>query len=89
MRYRVKVTNFTFGVPAALLAYKYNKEQFEIVGLGHGILGVELGVGASTTAEEWRRINKVLSRPGRGSLILSSSTGKLSEPHGRVLIKFR
>ena len=33
MRYRVKLTNFTFGVPAALLSYKYNKEQFEIVGV--------------------------------------------------------
>ena len=89
MKYKVKISNFVFGVPATFIGYNYNAEQFKIIGLGHGILGVELGVGASTTEEEWRRINKVLSRPGKGSLILNDSTGKLSEPHGRILIKFR
>lgn len=31
-KYRVKISNFTFGVPASIFAYKYNAEQFELLG---------------------------------------------------------
>lgn len=32
-KYRVKLSNFVFGVPMGFLGYKYNAEQFEIIGL--------------------------------------------------------
>ena len=33
MKYRVKITGFKFGVPMGFLGYKYNAEQFKIIGL--------------------------------------------------------
>ena len=33
MKYKVKISNFVFGVPIGFLGYKYNPEQFKIIGL--------------------------------------------------------
>lgn len=32
MKYKVKISNFTFGVPLGFLGYKYSPAQFEIIG---------------------------------------------------------
>ena len=34
MKYRVRISNFTFGVPSSIFAYKYNPGQFEIITIG-------------------------------------------------------
>jgi len=31
MKYKVKISNFVFGVPATFIVAKYNPEQFEII----------------------------------------------------------
>lgn len=74
------------GVPISFLG-SYNPTQFEIIGLGIGALGVELGIGCNITDEEWEAINKSVSRPGRGTLLLKDSVGKYTAPYARVLIK--
>lgn len=33
MKYKVKISNFTFGVPIGLLGYNYNPEQFSLVNI--------------------------------------------------------
>ena len=34
MKYRVKISNFTFGVPTSFMGYKYTPQQFEIITIG-------------------------------------------------------
>lgn len=37
MKYKVKISNFTFGVPSSFIGYKYNADQFKLLGHGHGL----------------------------------------------------
>lgn len=89
MKYRVKVGNFTFGVPMGFLGYKYNAEQFRLIGIGTNELGRSIGVGATITDEEWAAIKRDVGRPSRGTLMLKDKDGKYSSPYARVLIKRR
>lgn len=88
MKYRVKIGNPAFGVPISFI-FHYNLTQFEIIGIGIGPLGEELGIGASITDEAWAAINKYVSRPGRGTLLLRDSSGKYIAPYARVLIRYK
>ena len=89
MKYRVKISNFTFGVPMGFLGYKYNPEQFEIIGIGDGRFGLDIGVGSYTTDERWEQIHAVLTTTHRGTLVFDDGNGKYSKPYARLLIKFK
>ena len=40
MKYKVKISNFVFGVPTSFMAYKYNPQQwFRILGHEHELIG--------------------------------------------------
>ena len=89
MKYKVKISSFVFGVPMGFLGYKYNAEQFSLIGVGKDELGRSIGVGATITDDEWAAINRDVGRPSRGTLMLKDKDGKYSSPFARVLIRFR
>ena len=75
MKYKVKISNFTFGVSIGFLGYRYNPNQFEIVGMGDGDGAKEIGI--------------VTNYRGRTDLYYTDKTGKPICPYKSVLIKFR
>ena len=77
------------GVPISFLD-RYNPEQFEIIGLGIGALGVELGIGCNITDEEWETLR--VESGGilrRGTLFIKNDDGSYAVPFARVLIRRR
>lgn len=75
MKYKVKISNFTFGVPQPFLAYEYNPEQFELIGLGFGDLAKEAGI--------------TVNPRGRSDLYYLGKNNKPIVLFARVLIKFK
>lgn len=42
MKYKVKISNFVFGIPVTFLGNKYNPDQFELVAFRKGEDGKDL-----------------------------------------------
>ena len=80
MKYKVKISNFTFGVPAALLAYKYNKEQFEIVGITQRDDALHIKLYTRVNSDKYNDLN-------RTAVLVEE--GKLVPVYMRILIRFR
>ena len=74
------------GVPITFLD-KYNPEQFEILGIDGGDLGVSYGVGANLTKEECIALFKENKGFRRGKLCFRDSTGQLKMCYRRLLIR--
>ncbi len=74
------------GVPVTFID-KYNPEQFEILGLDGGDMGVSYGVGANLTKEECTNLFKEHKGFRRGKLCYRDNNGKLQMCYRRVLIK--
>lgn len=74
----------TMGVPSSYLD-KYNPEQFEIIGLGSGYLGQNIGVGGIP------REHKALMRghSAAGDLYYLQKDGTPKVPYARILIRRR
>ncbi len=73
------------GVPITFLNY-YNPHQFEIIGLGAGDLGREIGIGENYTNEEIRNFKK--SNPAfRIGIPFYFENGSLIVPYARLIIR--
>ncbi|MBQ3220643.1 MAG: adenine-specific methyltransferase EcoRI family protein [Clostridia bacterium] len=75
------------GVPITFLDC-YNPQQFEIIGLGAGDLGREIGIGSSYTEEELKRFKKENPAFRRG-IPFYFENGKLVVPYARLIIRRR
>ena len=66
----------------------YNPTQFEIVGLGLGNFGTDIGISANLSEEECKSL-KEESNDGfrRGKLCFRLSDGKLKIPFTRIVVK--
>lgn len=90
MKYKVKLTGFTFGAPRSFLGYSYNPQQFELIGIAGGGSGYSIGVGADVTVEQftaWKKQTK--SHIGPADLVYIDDTGVLIVPFARVLFKLK
>lgn len=88
MKYRVKISNFTFGVPSTFIGCKYNPDQFEIIGLADGELGEQIGFSDNISEEEWCRLFSINKRLRKGAPIINFD-GKPEKPYSRLIIRFR
>jgi hypothetical protein len=75
------------GVPITFLE-KYNPTQFELIGIGMGKLGQELGVSKNLSDEECKAL-KIESNDAfrRGHLCFRTNDGVLKVPFTRILIR--
>ena len=73
------------GVPITFLD-NYNPNQFEIIGLGAGDLGREIGIGANYTEDELKCFKKENPAFRRG-IPFYFEQGKLIVPYARVIIR--
>lgn len=80
--------NGAMGVPITFMD-KYNPEQFEILGIDGGDMGVSYGVGALLTQEECKALFAECKGFRRGKLIYRDENGKLLVCYRRVLIRRR
>jgi len=76
------------GVPITFLD-NYNPNQFEIIGLGAGDLGREIGIGDAYTEEELKKFKKMNPAFRRGIPFYFDEKGKLIVPYIRIIIKRR
>ena len=76
------------GVPVTFLD-KYNPEQFIILGLDGGDMGVSYGVGADLDKDQCTALFKEHKGFRRGKLCYRDNTGKLQMCYRRVLIQRR
>ena len=74
------------GVPITFLD-KYNPEQFEIIGIDCGDMGVSYGVGAMLTKEEVTKRFNEHKGFRRGKLCYRDEDGKLQVCYRRILIR--
>lgn len=79
--------NGLMGVPITFFNV-YNPTQFEIVGLGLGNFGTDIGISANLSEEECKSL-KEESNDGfrRGKLCFRLSDGKLKIPFTRIVVK--
>lgn len=75
------------GVPITFLD-NYNPKQFEIIGLGAGDLGREIGIGKEYTEEELKKFKKMNPAFRRG-IPFYFENEKLVVPYARILIRRR
>lgn len=75
------------GVPITFL-YKYNPEQFEIIGLGISNSGIEIGV--EPYKEEHKKYRKEIQKRGavNGDLYMITN-GVVNVPYARIVVKIR
>lgn len=78
--------NGSMGVPITFLD-KYNPNQFEILGLGAGDLGREIGIGETYTDEELKKFKSMNPAFRRGIPFYFDSNGKLNVPYARIIIR--
>lgn len=78
--------NGIMGVPISYIG-KHNPNQFEIIGLGTGSLGVSLGIGEMFSNEEHRLLRLENRAYRRGNLCYKDNNGVLKIPYARILIK--
>lgn len=76
------------GVPITFMD-KYNPEQFEIMGIDGGDMGVSYGVGADLSKEECNALFSEHKGFRRGKLCYRDETGKLQMCYRRILIRRR
>ena len=76
----------TMGVPITFLD-KYSPDQFEILGIDGGDMGVSYGVGASLSKEECTKLFREHKGFRRGKLCYRDSSGNLQMCYRRVLIR--
>ena len=76
------------GVPITFLD-KYNPEQFEILGIDGGDMGVSYGIGINLTKEDIKNLFNEHRGFRRGKLCFRDNQGKLQMCYRRVLIKRR
>ncbi len=73
------------GVPITFIDY-FNPEQFEIIGLGAGDLGREIGIGDEYTEEEMK-IFKKENKAFRRGIPFYYDNNKLTVPYARIIIR--
>lgn len=75
------------GVPLTFL-YKYNSDQFELIGIGMGKLGQDLGISKNLSDKEYKDL-KIESNDSfrRGHLCFRTNDGVLKVPFTRILIR--
>ncbi len=78
--------NGAMGVPITFMN-KYNPEQFEILGIDGGDMGVSYGIGADMTKDEITTLFKEHKGFRRGKLSYRDSNGKLNMCYRRILIR--
>ena len=89
-KYRVKISNFVFGVPPTFIGRQYTAEQFILIGTSGGDLGKSIGIGANLTDDAFLELKKkTKSHIGTSDLMYVERSGKLNNPFSRVLIKLR
>ena len=76
------------GVPITFFD-KFNPEQFEIVGLGAGELGREIGIGDLLTDEELIKFKKMSPAFRRGIPFYFETPTSIKVPYARIFIKRR
>ena len=74
------------GVPITFLD-KYNPEQFEIIGLGAGDLGRDIGIGANYTEDEIKDFKQQNPAFRRGIPFYFDDNKKLIVPYARLIIR--
>lgn len=74
------------GVPISYIG-KHNPNQFEIIGLGTGSLGTEIGVSSNISEETHKSLLKENPAYRRGNLCYRDDQSKLKIPYARVLIR--
>ena len=75
------------GVPITFLG-SYNPDQFEIIGLTHGLLGQEVGVSDNLTEEEFKALKKENKDWRKGDVCYrDSTTNKLVICYQKLLIR--
>lgn len=84
----VTIISGIMGVPISFLD-KYCPEQFEIVGIDGGDMGVGYGVGASLTKQECAERFAEHKGFRRGKLCYRDEEGKLQMNYRRILIRKR
>ena len=75
------------GVPITFIDI-YNPEQFEIIGLGAGDLGREIGIGEQYTEEELKEFRKKNPAFRRG-IPFYFENGNINVPYARLIIRRR
>ncbi|MBQ8177784.1 MAG: adenine-specific methyltransferase EcoRI family protein [Clostridia bacterium] len=76
------------GVPITFFD-KYNPDQFEIIGLGAGDLGREIGIGENYTEEELKKFKAQNPAFRRGIPFYFNEQNELVVPYARVIIRRR
>jgi hypothetical protein len=76
------------GVSPTFLS-KYNPEQFEIIGMDGGDMGVSYGISSNLTQEECNKLFKEHKGFRKGKLCYRDEEGKLQVCYRRILIKRR
>lgn len=74
------------GVPITFM-YKYNPDQFEIIGLGITDSGKACGVRTDYTEEQVKRFKKESAAFRQGTLFYFDENGKVKVPYARILIR--
>lgn len=80
--------NGVMGVPITFMD-KYNPEQFEIMGIDGGDMGVSYGVGAELSKEECSELFNEHKGFRRGKLCYRNEAGELQMCYRRILIRRR
>jgi len=101
MKYRIKISNFTFGVPVNFLD-KYNPEQFEIVGAtqrgchdGFPDTAIydsykEYTQEGTTTGSSGKKTNEnanLVGKPAKGNYFMNSCGKCVYSAYSRLFIK--
>jgi len=74
------------GVPITFID-RYNPNQFEIIGLGAGDFGREIGIGATYTNEELKKFKSMNPAFRRGIPFYFDKNNELKVPYARVIIR--
>lgn len=90
MKYRVKISNFVFGIPVTFLGNRYNPEQFELVAFRKGEDGKDLVF----TRERERESTAVLQSTRSSTAIagmIKNAEGKINGliTYVRILIRLK
>lgn len=74
------------GVPITFLK-RYNPNQFEMLGMAHGLMGQEIGVSSNLTEEQCKEYYKKNKAFRKGFVCYTDKNNNLKVPYMRVLIK--
>ena len=74
------------GVPISFLD-RYNPDQFELIGMAHGNLGLDMGMSENITDDQAKALRAETKSFRRGDPIFRDDDGILKVPYARIIVR--